>query len=147
MGLRWIGLRSTAELDTFLTRLRELPGISSFKYRGLAVPDSLLSELGPLFCKDWTFFDEVVIADGQLLIRLSRESQHPVVRFTAQLTITSADKRLMSMKKEGVVTTSAGIWSILLPPQCIKQPFIVDVALDGRLAYRNSFPALSKVVS
>ena len=147
--LRWIGLRSDAELDTLLYRLRESSLQAYEKFRGLAVPDALLGEMGPLFFHEWTYLEEVWIAEGRLKLRLSREKGHPVSDFHAHLIVTNMDGTIVFTEKSGKATTATGAtgtWSTPLPSQCASQPFVIEFRLDNRLAYRNSFPPFTDVV-
>ncbi len=145
--LEWIGLRSVAELDTLLCCLREENPHQYERYKGRARPDTLSSEAGPLFYREWTHFEEVWIADGKMKIRLSREKRIPAPSFKANFIVKSSDQtEVFAGKVADVTTAGTGIWTIALPEQCTKQSFIVEFRLDDRLAYRNRFPSLSEVV-
>lgn len=146
-ALEWVGLRSVAELDTLLCRLREENPHQYERYKGRALPDTVSSEAGPLFFREWTHFEEVWIADGKMKIRLSRENRLPAPFFNANFIVKSSDQTEMYAAKVADVTTAGtGIWTIALPEQCTKQSFIVEFRLDNRLAYRNTFPSLNEVV-
>jgi hypothetical protein len=143
-SLRFVMVRSDAELQTLLSRLREL-GPSRFQTYSPLCRVNRKTALSNLFYREWTFVEQVVVADGIASFRFSPDTKSPGP-FDIEITVLNAitRERLSSVRQHIAVLNHT--LQVRLPQECGRRAFMLELYLNSRLAFRNSYEPNDSII-
>lgn len=91
-----------------------------------------------MFFKKWTYVNTVSISDGVATFAFNRDSETPGP-FALEVVILDPISGAVRSTFTDVSWTSRDPLHLRLPPMDIDETFMLQMTLDGRLAYQNTF--------
>lgn len=143
-SLRFVMVRSDAELQTLLFRLRDL-GPTQFHSYSTLCRVNRKTALSNLFFRKWTFVDQVAVADGVASFRFSPDTQSPGP-FDVEIVVLDALTRrpLSSVRQRSMVLSQT--LQVRLPQECRSAAFTLELQLHGRLAFQSSYAPSDSII-
>lgn len=122
-------VRSEAELETILSRLRELGQVIYQRYRPMCRVNRRTANSADYFFRKWTFVDQVSVSEGTITISFSHEHPTPGPFDLRLIVRLVPDGTILSDRSAGVNALASTIVTDL-PAACSVQPFMVELRLE-----------------
>lgn len=143
--LRFVVVRSEAELETILSRLRDLGQATYQQYRPMCRVNRRTANSADYFFRKWTFVDQVAVSEGMITISFSHEHPTPGP-FDLRLIVRSVPDGTILSNRSAQTKALASVIATDLPAACSVHPFMVELRLNDRQAFRNSYDPSDSII-
>lgn len=144
-AIQFIMLRTEAERETLLARVEEQGLHTLRRYRSRVRVNRFTAGGSNLFFREWTFIEQVTVADGKASISFSRDTKTPGP-FRLHVTISAQMPGEPFAESTFEIDRLNGTMSLALPSKCSEIPFILDLKLNGRQAFRRAFTPFDAIM-